>query len=168
MDDQNQQSGQGIQPQQPAQEQTLVQFPQSSNSAAHPQNQVPTQPQSVPPPSTPPAKEQEPLPSPATTEWIAPSEKSVEIEPEVERAGVKETSAALKLSTEEKIAGLEEAMESVPVQKAPVQKIHYPIPIEDAEKEVKGPLIFKNTGNAMLWLAMLVIRQFKMKGKKEQ
>ncbi len=115
--------------------------------------------------STPPVKEQEPLPSITSSEFAAPSEKSMELEPEVEEAGIKETVNEPKLTIEDKIAGIEKSMESIPVDTKPVQKIKYPLALEEAEKTVKGPLIFKNTGNAMLWLAMLILRQFKMKEK---
>jgi hypothetical protein len=157
-------------------EQTLVEFPKAGVSqnqpqpaqepaqtgqvqSQQPQTTIPQQPQSIP------AKEQEPLPPAPINEFIAPSEKSVELEPEVKEAGVKETVNEPKLTVEDKIVGIEQAMESIPVNTTPKQKIKYPISLEDAEKVVKGPVIFKNTGNAMLWLAMLILRQFKIKEK---
>jgi hypothetical protein len=139
----DQNNTQSSQPQDQTRGQTLVQFP-----------------------SAPPLKEQEPFPAKQLVpEVIAPSEQPVEIEPELEQAGVSESAPAPIIPEEVKQAGVIASQPAPAVVVTPVIKT--PIDPVKAQKITKGWFLFKNPSSSLLWLAMLVLRQLRLKEKEQ-
>ena len=163
-----------------AQEQTLVQFPQSSQrqqtQTVQPvtqqdfssQNQPVQQSQMWEPATV--AKEQEPFPNkPLDSEVLTASEAPSELEPEIEQVGVKDNMSVPQISEELQKAGVVPSGSGVPVpaqQQAP--QIKLPIDPVRAQQITKGFFIFKNPSSSLLWLAMMVLRQLQLKQKGEK
>ncbi len=97
------------------------------------------------------------------TEWIKPSEKKPEIHPEIAEAGIKEVSELPELKEDHKKAGIELAKESTPVSTEPLGIVELPMTQTQASNIVKKN---KDATNALVWLAILVLKQIKkMHGK---
>lgn len=112
-------------------------------------------------------KELEPMPSLQThSEWMAPVENHVELEPEVEEAGVEAVPFAPHISKEEKNIGVQLAKEAAKIEKAPGIQLKVSMTKAQAQQLTQGSLLTKNTTNPILWLAMLVYRQFQMAERK--
>ena len=134
------------------------------------QTQVQTQDQNVPvaqpvqplpqAPTTAVHKEAEPF---STDELIKPSEPEPTLHEEVENAGVEAKKEVPNLTLEDKKAGLTLAKESTPVTTQPTG-ITRIMTQEEAEKEAKN----KKAGNSIVWLATLILRQFKVMHQKLQ
>jgi len=141
---------------------------QSGNSSSH----VPPAQQSVIPQASDSGvgmqKEAEPRPSVKTSEFIKPTEAPIELTPEVEKAGVREVPQAPKVSESAKAAGISHAPVATPVQQMPTGFVQLPMTQSQAQAQVKGNFLFKNPSESLLWLAMLIIRQFQMKQKEEK
>lgn len=149
-DDQNSQSQGG----------TLVQFPNTNSSVP----QTPVQPE----PSGSLQKEQEPFPSKPLVPEVVASEPQVEIAPDLEAAGVTEVAQTPAISEELQKAGVVPAGATVPVSSQPQVTVKSPIDEQKAEVLTKGSFLFKNPSSSLLWLALLVLRQLKMKRKGEK
>lgn len=74
------------------------------------------------------------------------------------------TSISTELTQLEKEIKKEEVIEK---NKA-LGSTHMSMTLDDAKKKVKGPLIFKNSSDPMLWFSWLVIRHFQLLEKKEK
>lgn len=139
---------------------------QQDNSNAQNQDQVnnQVQPQAVSSPVSSPQKEQiEPVLGQTPPEWVKPSEKEPEIHPEIAEAGIKETSELPELKEDHKKAGIELAKESTPVSTEPLGIVELPMTQAQASNIVKKN---KDSANALVWLAILVLKQIKkMHGK---
>jgi len=138
---------------------TLVQFPPQSQQ---PQEQPEEATTGLP-------KELEPFPlKPSAGELLSPSEQPVEIEPDVEQAGVVETPQAPKISEELKKVGVATPpAPATPLQAPQGLPLKSPIAREKAEELAKGSFLFKNPSSSLLWLAMLVLRQLRIKEKEK-
>jgi len=150
----------------PIQEQTIVQFPTSNAAQAKTQGNVPPmqKPQSS---GTGFHKELEPMPSLQThTEWMTPVENQVELEPEVEAAGVESVPVAPQITQEQKHLGLQLAKEAAKIEKSPGIQLKTTMTKPQAQQITKGWLLLKNTSNPLLWFAMLLYRQFQMAERK--
>src|SRR5690348_12963577 len=105
------------------------------------------------------AKEQEPLPSkPLVHEFLTPSEQPVEIEKDLEEAGIQDTAKAPQLAEEIQKAGVSHTGTATPLPQAPkAPSLRLPIDPEKAEKLTKGSFLFKNPSSSLLWLALVVL-----------
>jgi hypothetical protein len=165
MDDQskNTQGQQSAAQSDPTQGGTLVQFPQTNSDTS----QTPVQPPE--PTGSALQKEQEPFPSKPLVPEITASEPTVEIAPDLEAAGMKDVAQVPDITEELKKAGVQavsDHMQAPPLQKEMLLKS--PIDEQKAETITKGSFLFKNPSSSLLWLALLVLRQLKMKKKEEK
>jgi hypothetical protein len=116
------------------------------------------------------SKEAEPMPSlsPDIAEIVKATETPVELEPDVEAAGVKEVQHAPKLTQQDISAGIQAAKESVPVgakYTPPATKLQ--VAREDAEQATKKPLILQDASQSDVWLKLLWLKYYEMSDKKE-
>lgn len=144
---------------------------QPANITQNQQNVVQQQPVQIPQPpvgiSHP--KELEPMSSLSTvTEQLQPVEQHIELEPEVEAAGVEAAVSEPKITQEEKDNGVKLAKEAAVVEQEPVNQVQFPLSMAQAQQIVKGQLVTKDTSNPMLWLALLIIRQYQMHEKQKE
>ncbi len=144
--------------QQPVNTQTVVQFPQTAQPVS-----MPTA------PSGSFVKEGEPMPSASKpVEMIKPAEAPVELPKEVEQAGVKEVKPTPTIPEEVKKLGVQHAGAATPVSTQPAGFVKLPMTQQQAQAKIKGNFLFKNPSESVLWLAMLIARQFQMKEKEKQ
>lgn len=159
MDDTTKQPGQ-VSQQVPTQGGTLVQFPTAAQPAV-PQGQTP-EPTGYP-------KEQEPFPTKVVApELISPSEQPVELEPDVKEAGVSEVAQTPNIPDDLVQAGVQATPPLPSVATVQKPSIKMPISLDKAEKITKGSFLFKNPSSSLLWLALVVLRQLRMKKKQEE
>lgn len=131
------------------------------NPAQNDQNQDQTQ-STVQPaspqggPISPPQKEQEA----PVGDYLKASEVHPEISKEIQEAGVETVSEAPQITVEHKKAGLEPAKESVPVQPQPQGLVNLPMTQIQAQNVLK---FHKKVTDSIAWLAMLILRQLKLK-----
>lgn len=153
MDDTQKQYQQG---QQPGAAQTVVQFPQQAQQPV----------QTPPGPSGSLVKESEPMPSfSKPVEMIKSAEPAVELPKEVEAVGVKEIQSIPQIPEEVKRLGVAHAAAATPVSTAPTGFVKLPMTQQQAQAKIKGNFLFKNPSESVLWLAMLIARQFQIKEK---
>lgn len=108
-----------------------------------------------------PQKEQEPI---ASTSFIEQVERQPEIPPEVVTVGVTPVLQQTPLTKEDREAGISEAGENVPVTTEPEGLVNLPLTEQEARSALR---IHKKIGDAIIWLANFVLRQFKIVRLKE-
>lgn len=117
-------------------------------------------------------KESSPLPSVSKAmEWMTPTETPVNIEPAVEKVGVKEVSHAPQLTNDHKQAGLREAKEAVSaaaIASAPTSNIKLPMTKQKSQSVIKGPAFLQKASSSMVWLAYLILKNYQFLEKKEK
>lgn len=152
-------------------EHTLVQFPKSGQSSQSQSTAPqPVQEEKVQPISAPQGgRESAPIPVKPVTEIMQPVEEAPEpeLEPEIEAAGVQVVPTKPQIPQEEKNI-IHEAKESVSMNKIVQQNTKLPMSPQKAKEVVKGPLIFQNASNPMLWLALLILRYDQIEKKKQK
>src|SRR5205823_6440667 len=100
-------------------------------------------------------KEFAPMPSLSNlSEVLVPVEQQIELEPEVENAGVEVVATAPQMSQQEKNAGVDHAKETKAFEKEPTSQVQFPMTQAQALQMTKGNILTKDTSNPMLWLAM--------------
>ena len=125
------------------------------------------------PVSTPIQKEYAPIPTATASfgeiqEIVSPSERRIELSKEEKAAGVEHSQEEPELTQDQKAAGVVEAKEATPVQLAPVAEVQIAgMTKAKAQQTVKG-LGWGNASNAIIWLAMLVLRAFQIKESEEK
>lgn len=157
---------------------TLIQFPSSGGNAvpvqaedgvggqqSSPQNAFSVQNQHQNNNSTPGySKEMEPITmSKVNNEQLPP----LDIEPEVEKAGVSEVTTDPVIQdkyTKEELT----TQKTQPIIQEKEEKEPLPMPRQQARKLTKGLLLFKNVSNALFWYAMLILRQWQIKDIKKR
>lgn len=160
MDDTNKQPLQSSSPVASQQGGTLVQFPTSTTPVVPPQTQTPV-PSGYP-------KEQEPFPSKlGAGELVSTTEQPVELEPDVKEAGVTEIAQTPTIPQDLAQMGVQASTPTLSSTIPPTPKLKIPISLEKAENITKGSFLFKNPSSSLLWLAMVVLRQLRIKQKEE-
>jgi len=136
------------------QQNTIIELPENGGNAS--QQQQPGGGQQ---------KESEPLPAISTLKELIPPVEHIELEPEVEGAGVEVVSATPQVTPQAKQAGLSLAKETLPViQESP--KFKNLMTLEQIHELIKGKFLFKDTSKPMLWLALLLLKQYQMEKQK--
>jgi hypothetical protein len=95
---------------------------------------------------------------------VKASEEEQSLHSEVAEAGVEIVSEKPKLNEEHIKAGLEHAKESTPVKTESTDKIKFPMTAQKANQIIKNK---KNIKDSILWLAISVLRQIRIVGKKK-
>ena len=149
------------------QQNTIVEFPKDQGNVQQTgQGQPVTQPVQQQSGESGLHKELEPMPSlSAPTELLKPVEQHVELEPEVEDAGVEFIAPVPQITPEEKEIGVALAKETMPMEKEPTPQLNTSMTQAQAQQLVKGNFLFKNVSDPMIWLALLVLRQHQMVAK---
>ncbi len=117
-------------------------------------------------------KESSPLPSVSKAmEWMTPTETPVNIEPAVEKVGIKEVSHAPQLTNDHKQAGLREAKESrVGCCDCVRAYIKYQITHDQTKITIsyKRHAFLQKASSSMVWLAYLILKNYQFLEKKEK
>jgi len=99
----------------------------------------------------------------SVSDFVKPSETPVVKDKEVAEAGVQEVSQSVELSKEHEQIGVKQSAETTPVKIEPSETVQLPLAQEEAQKIVKTN---KNIGNSIVWLAILMLKHFKMMHRK--
>lgn len=139
-----------------------------NDPAQQPVPQIPVDQASQPPvvPAATPHKEAEPIAthSQAPDEFIQPSENiEPAITPEVAEAGVEVVSERPPLPDAAQKLGVTHAKESTPVQTQPTGQVQLPMTKQQAHQTLK---LHKKVTDSIVWLAFLILRQFKITHQK--
>ena len=120
--------------------------------------------QPVPPSAGTVHKEQGPVVSISqTSEFIKPSESEPQISQELKEIGVESVSHIPTLTEEHRQAGIYHAKESVPVPTEPTGSVQLPMSQAQAQSVLK---LHKKVSDSIVWLAALILKQFKMVNSK--
>lgn len=114
-------------------------------------------------------KEQEPVPSVSSSfswgEHIKPSQPELHVSSELKEAGVETIEERPLLTPEDHAVGIQHVKETTPVITQPTGAVALPMTAQQAQQTLK---LHKKITESIVWLASLVLKQFKMQHQKEK